>query len=208
MSMSKASFEELAAEILAEIRHEFTFRTGEKTEDKNPIVIGFTSTSNLFYVASLPEEFSDDIAHWHQAASKLASLGAFKVLDSLKYHIKVVPDKAKIDELYKKFKVLPEIYYDDDTGLGFADDKRFQFGKNEDAYKVFPLLIASAKKPVEEVELQKLLTPKEDIKIFVSKDRIKEMLKSIRRKTGIKSEFLGQKKGSVLLRADRLTSPP
>lgn len=97
---------------------------------------------------------------------------------------------------------LPEVYFDLDSGVGTVDRKRFTLKQGGNLFKLFSFLYEFINQNVGYDDILSILdstdTPKSD-----ATRKINEIVKNLRRTTGLSKDFIVNKGGIVILRAEK-----
>lgn len=148
--------------------------------------------------------------------------------DSYKCKI-VIKDKKKFDNFYKQNErpdsedeVSDGIYYNPDTGIGYAYGKRFKFKNDQPDFIIFSKMYENINKPVPRTEVLEVIgyeeTAVRDRLTAGSKQKtssqvmatykINEVAKKMRSMTGLNTDQIVNNNGDLTLVGERLPSPP
>lgn len=119
---------------------------------------------------------------------------------------------------------IPNVYYNQSTGIGYANDKRFKFKNDQPEFAVFKLMYNKINNPVprqvvlelakqEEIEgddLTKLTkNTKRKTSIHTSSTYfLNELMKEMRERTGLTKDQLVNNNGDFTLVGNKLETPP
>jgi len=117
---------------------------------------------------------------------------------------------------------IPEIHYNSKTGIGFIGLKRFKFKDNQTEYKVFPELYKNINRKVLRKKLLDLIGFTESKELSNQYDskgnkligkqsatyKINELVKKIRKRTGLNTNQLVNNNGNLILVGKKLKIPP
>lgn len=94
------------------------------------------------------------------------------------------------------------VYYNTETGIGWANGKRFIFKAQKQNYLLFKKLYENINKPISKEEIWDVCGHK-DNKLFIN-----EVAKELREKTGFSKNELVLSNNSLILSSNRLDNPP
>jgi len=132
-------------------------------------------------------------------------------------------NKKKFTEISQR--VFAAIYYNKNTGIGFVNDKRFKFKDDQAEFFVFPQLWKKIGKTLERERVLELSnykqTSDEKFSVLIAKNSkrktsfyisqtyfINELVKKIRRMTGLNTNQLANNNGNLTLSGTKLNTPP
>lgn len=161
---------------------------------------------------------------WQKMLFKIQELGGIKIVDSKTYNnaygadfvdtIKIL--QPKFDEIYKEFNPekndpkinsIPEVYYNNKTGVGFAGNKRFKFKNHQPEFKIFAEMHKSINNPILKIKVLELGnqdTVGEDVKTYF----INELAKKMRKRTGLTKDNIVNNNGDLTLVAEIIQNAP
>jgi hypothetical protein len=206
VKIEEQQFNEDADHILSGVRHEMAYiKSGEpvRLEHGRYVNIGGPIGLDL-------DEDGELTRRWWKVVRKLEEMGAFEVVADDDYGAEVNINEPKYNKLRNEFSEavrigrLIGIYYDKNTGVGYANDKRFHLKINQSDFKIFPELYRNINQPIEKETIAKLLGHTGT----GLGSKINELAKSLRTKTNTTKDVIVLNKGTLTLVAKRLDRPP
>jgi len=193
-----------------ELTHEF--ETGglcDKLKNKNDYLDFINTLNGLKNTASIEykikESYFDRLGREHR----------FTLYSSRLCEI-IIKDRKKFDNFCKQTErqdignAGPKgVYYNPNTGVGYAYSKRFKFKNDQPDFSIFAELYKNINHSVSRSEILKMIGYEEvGTKDTIATYKINEVVKKMRSMTGLNTDQIVNNNGAITLVGEKLSSPP
>lgn len=101
------------------------------------------------------------------------------------------------------------VYYNPNTGVGYAYSKRFKFKNDQSDFLIFAEMYKNINCPVSRNEILKMIGYEEiGAKDTMATYKINEVVKKMRNMTGLNTDQIANNNGDLTLVGEKLSSPP
>ena len=162
ISPQELEFRKEILNLLASIDKELRSTQKDQLVEVNHGHVEFAQGNILISEESSKEQVRDalkalqEIRHFKKLVQKLVDLGVLKTAKPNEVGFEVSVDETRLNQLQQEYAAvsfLPAIYYEHDSGVGYVNNKKIHFSKNDDTYKIFPLLLSNCNAPVDDKEM-------------------------------------------------------